>query len=97
MLEAIGLWMDLPGALLSTLGATAVGIALLRRGARPRLAAVLLLLSLPALFGISMVTSLGNTGIPAMFAIAMLAREATARTSSFSSDVTTSQRPAPAR
>ena len=78
VLEDIGLWMDLPGALLISIGATTLGIALLRRGARPRLAAVLLLLTIPFLFAISMFTSLGNTGIPVMFAIALLAREATA-------------------
>ena len=33
VLEDIGLWMDLPGALLSTLGATVLGAALLRRRA----------------------------------------------------------------
>ena len=52
---------------------TVLGIALLRRGARPKLAAVLLLLTIPALFAISMVTSLGNTDLPTMFAVAMLA------------------------
>ncbi len=77
VLEDIGLWMDVPGALLSTIGATVLGIALLRRGAKPRLAAVLLLLSIVWLFAISMVTSLGNTAIPIMFAIALLAREET--------------------
>jgi len=78
VLEDIGLWMDLPGALLSTIGGTVLGIALLRRGAKPRLAAVLLLLSVVWVFTISEITSLGNTGIPVMFAIAMLAREETA-------------------
>ena len=77
VLEDIGLWMDLPGALLSTLGSTTLGFALLRRGAKPQLAGVLLLLSIPALVGISMVTSLGNTDLPMMFAFAMLASEVT--------------------
>ncbi len=76
VLEHIGLWLDLPGALLGTIGATVLGIALLRRGAKPRLAAVLLILTIVWLFAISSVTSLGNTDIPIMFAIAMLAREA---------------------
>ena len=39
VLEDIGLWMDLPGALLALVGGTVLGVALLRRGARPRLAA----------------------------------------------------------
>ena len=73
ILEDIGLWMDLPGALLATIGGTVLGMGLLRRGAKPRLAAVLLLLTIPFLFLISSVTSLGNTDVPAMFAIAMLA------------------------
>lgn len=79
VLEDVGLWMDLPGALLSTVGATVLGVALLRRRATPRLAAVLLLLAFGWVFAISMLTSLGNTDIPLMFAIAMLARETTTR------------------
>lgn len=73
VLEDVGLWMDLPGILLGSIGGTVLGIALLRRGARPRLAAVLLVLTIPFLVLISMVTSLGNTDVPIMFAIAMLA------------------------
>lgn len=76
--DDIGLWMQLPAALIGSIGATMLGVVLLRRGARPRLAAVLLLLNIPFVFTISEVTSLGNTDIPTMFAIAMLAREATA-------------------
>lgn len=79
VMEDIGLWMNLPGALLSAVGGTMLGVVLLRRGARPRLAAVLLLLTIPAIIGISMVTSLGNTSIPSMFAIAMLASSETRR------------------
>jgi hypothetical protein len=78
VLEDIGLLAQLPAALVGAIGATTLGITLLRRGARPKLAAVLLLLNIPFLFAISMVTSLGNTDIPTMFAIALLAREATA-------------------
>lgn len=76
VLEDIGLWADVPGILLGTLGGTVLGVALLRRGARPRAAAVILLLSIPILFLVSQVTSLGNTDLPAMFAMAMLAGEA---------------------
>ena len=78
VLEDIGLWAQLPAALVGTIGATVLGVALLRRGARPRIAAVLLLLSLVWVFSISQVTSLGNTDLPIMFAVALLAREATA-------------------
>ena len=92
VLEGVGLWMDLPGALLGTVGATVLGFALLRRGARPRLAAVLLLMSIVWLFGISMVTSLGNTDLPIMFAVAMLAREATARRPGVPAHAAVSQR-----
>lgn len=81
VLEDIGLWAQLPAALVGTIGATVLGVALLRRGARPRVAAVLLLLSFVWVFTISQVTSLGNTDLPIMFAIALLAREATAPTS----------------
>ncbi len=70
--------MQLPAALVGAIGATTLGITLLRRGARPKLAAVLLLMNIPFLFAISMVTSLGNTDIPTMFAIALLARETAA-------------------
>lgn len=79
ILEDIGLWMDAPGVLLGSIGATVLGVALLRRRARPRLAAILLVLAIPALFLISMVTSLGNTSLPLMFAVAMLATETLSR------------------
>jgi hypothetical protein len=80
VMDDIGLWMQLPGALIGSIGATVLGVALLRRGARPRLAAVLLLLNIPALFAITMVTSLGNADLPTMFAIAMLASSESRRT-----------------
>jgi len=78
VMEDIGLWAQLPAALLGTIGATVLGFALLRRRARPRLAALLLLLTIVWLVTISEVTSLGNTDLPLMLAIALLAREATA-------------------
>ncbi len=78
VLEDIGLWAQLPAALVGSIGSTVLGVVLLRRGARPRLAAILLLLNIPFFLTISEVTSLGNTDIPIMFAIAMLAHEATA-------------------
>ena len=94
VLEDIGLWIDVPGALLSLVGSTVLGIALLRRGAKPRLAAVLLLLALPALFGITMVTSLGNADIPAMFAIAMLASAETRKAATERAGLSTYRVPA---
>ena len=79
VLEDIGLWMDLPGALLARWAPPSSASRCCARGASRRLAAVLLLLSIPALFAISMVTSLGNTDLPVMFAVAMLASAETRR------------------
>jgi hypothetical protein len=66
-----------PGMLLSMLGSTLLGVALLRRGVRPRLAGVLLTLAFPLLFVITSVTSMGNVLLPVMFGIALLARSLT--------------------
>jgi hypothetical protein len=76
-MEDIGLWAQLPGALLGFVGATVLGIALLRRRAKPWPAAVLLLLAIPAMIAITEVTSLGNSSLPVMLAVALLAGEAT--------------------
>lgn len=63
-----------PFLLLTMVGSTLLGIALLRRGMRPRLPAWLLTLSIPALVVISMFTSLGNVVLPIMFAFGILGR-----------------------
>jgi hypothetical protein len=77
VLDDVGIALDLPGFLIGYVGATMLGIGLLRRGARPRLAAILLLLMIPGFLFISEVTSLGNTTLPCMFAMAMLASSET--------------------
>mgnify|MGYP006951241990 CR=1 FL=1 len=59
---------------ITIVGSTFLGIALLRRGMRPRLPAWLLALSIPSLVVISMVTSLGNVVLPIMFAFGILGR-----------------------
>lgn len=51
-----------------------LGIALLRKGARPRSAAWLLTLTFPLAIGISMVTSTGSLFLPVLFAFGLLGR-----------------------
>jgi hypothetical protein len=65
---------DIPGLLLTFFGSTALGLSLLRRGFRPRLSAVLLAVSLPAFFGITEITSMGNGFLPILFALAVAGR-----------------------
>ena len=57
-----------PGILLTILGSSLLGIALLRRGFRPRATSWLLALTLPLMFAISEVTSLGSVVLPVAFA-----------------------------
>ena len=71
-----------------------LGIGLLRRGARPKLAAGLLLLSIPAMFVITEITSLGNADLPAMFAIAMLASAETRKVATERAGLSTQAVPA---
>ena len=62
-------------AMLTTvIGSTMLGISLLRRGFRPRVAAVLLSLTVPGLVLISMVTSQGSVVLPIAFAFGILGR-----------------------
>jgi hypothetical protein len=63
-----------PFLLITMIGSTLLGIALLRRGIRPKLPAVLLALVIPGLIAISMVTSLGNVVLPICFAFGILGR-----------------------
>jgi hypothetical protein len=63
-----------PFVLITMIGSTLLGIALLRRGVRPRPAAWLLALSIPELVVISMFTSLGNVALPTAFAFGLLGR-----------------------
>jgi hypothetical protein len=66
--------MTAPFLLLTMVGSTLLGIALLRRGMRPALPAWLLTLAIPSLIVISEVTSLGNVALPVMFAFGILGR-----------------------
>jgi hypothetical protein len=69
-----------PFLLLTMVGSTLLGIALLRRGMRPTAPAWLLTLAVPGLVVISMVTSLGNVALPIMFAFGILGRRIAAET-----------------
>ena len=73
MVDAVFL-VTAPFLLLTMVGSTLLGIALLRRGMRPTLPAWLLTLTVPGLILISMVTSLGNVALPIMFAFGILGR-----------------------
>jgi hypothetical protein len=64
----------MPFLLITMIGSTLLGIALLRRGMHPTIAAWLLALTVPSLVAISMVTSLGNVTLPIMFAFGILGR-----------------------
>jgi hypothetical protein len=68
-------WMDqsflfvgIPAILTSVLGSTVLGIALLRRGFRPRVTAWLLAVWLPLFFGLSSVIAMGAALLPMLWA-----------------------------
>jgi hypothetical protein len=73
MVDAVFL-VTAPFLLLTMVGSTLLGIALLRRGMRPALSAWLLTLAIPSLVVVSSVTSLGNVALPIMFAFGILGR-----------------------
>jgi hypothetical protein len=73
MVDAVFL-VTAPFLLLTMVGSTLLGIALLRRGMRPALPAWLLTLAIPSLIVVSSVTSLGNVALPIMFAFGILGR-----------------------
>ena len=74
-------WLvTLPGLLLTLLGSTALGIALLVKRFRPALPAVLLAATIPLAVAVLQVTSMGSAALPVMFAFAILGRRI-ARTS----------------
>jgi hypothetical protein len=74
LLETVFL-ASLPFILLTMLSSTVLGVTLLVKRFRPRTPALLLALTLPGLFLISMVTSLGNISLPIAFAFGLLGRE----------------------
>jgi hypothetical protein len=61
----------LPGLLVMLVGSTMLGIALLRRGFRPRVSAWLLALAFPLAFGLEAFTSMGSMALPVMFAFGL--------------------------
>lgn len=73
-MDDVGLAAVAPGMLLSVIGSTCLGIALLRRGFRPRVVSVLLVLAVPSFLLVSEITSLGNVFLPAAFAFGILGR-----------------------
>jgi hypothetical protein len=70
----IAFLLTLPGLLLTLLGSTVLGIALLRRGFVPRSSAWLLALTFPLAVGILTVTSMGSAALPVMFAFGIAGR-----------------------
>jgi hypothetical protein len=66
--------LTVPGLLISLVGSTMLGIALLRNRFQPRATAWLLALWIPLFIGIGQVTSLGNAVLPVVFAFGIAGR-----------------------
>jgi hypothetical protein len=66
--------VTVPFLLVTMVGSTLLGIALLRRGFRPLAPAWLLTSAIPGLVAISTVTSLGSVALPIAFAFGILGR-----------------------
>ena len=64
----------LPALLLTMVGSSLLGIALLRRGFRPRASAWLLALTFPLVSVIEQFTSMGNLALPVAFALGLAGR-----------------------
>jgi len=69
--------ITIPALFLTLIGSSLLGIALLRRGVRPKLAAWLLTLTFPLALVIPEVTSLGNVLLPVLFAFGLYGRSLT--------------------
>lgn len=73
------LLLSIPGLLLTLVGSTVLGVALLGNGFRPRLTSWLLALTIPLALVVLQVTSMGNAVLPVSFAFGVaglaLARE----------------------
>jgi hypothetical protein len=67
--------ITVPGLLLTLIGSTMLGIALLRRGLTPKLPAWLLALQIPLAVAIGQVTSMGSMALPVMFAFGILGHQ----------------------
>jgi hypothetical protein len=74
MLFTLGWFVTLPGLLGMLIFSTLLGVTLLVVRFRPVLPALLLALTIPAVIGILMVTSMGSAALPVMFAFAILGR-----------------------
>lgn len=66
--------LTVPGVLISMVGSTLLGIALLRNGFRPRVSALLLVAWSPLFLAIVQVTSMGNAVLPVAFAFGIAGR-----------------------
>ena len=67
--------LGLPAFFVTMIGSTVLGITLLRKGFRPLLPAWLLAVTLPLVFVITSVTSMGSTALPIAFAFGILGRQ----------------------
>ena len=72
--------VGLPGLVITLVGSTLLGIALLRNGLRPRAAAWLLTLTIPVAVAALSVTSMGSAALAVMFAFAILGRRVATET-----------------
>ena len=66
--------VGLPGILVTLLGSSVLGLALLLNGFRPRPSAALLLGAFPLALAITQVTSMGSAALPIAFAFALCGR-----------------------
>jgi len=66
--------VSLPAVLLTMLGSTVLGVALVKNGLRPRASAWLLLATFPLALVITSITSMGNIVLPIAFAFGILGR-----------------------
>lgn len=69
--------LGMPGLLLTALGSTILGIALLKNHFRPRTTALLLIGFIPLFMAITQVTSMGSAFLPVIWAIAIAGRRVT--------------------
>lgn len=70
----IAFMITVPGLLLTLIGSTVLGIALVRNGFVPKTSAWLLTLTIPLAMGILEVTSMGSAALPVMFAFGLAGR-----------------------
>ena len=75
LLDLAFLFLDIPGLLLTMLGSTLLGIALLRQGFRPRPTGWLLALAIPLAVALQMVTSMGSAALSVAFAFGIAGRD----------------------